>query len=67
MQDIAKKSLSHLYNVKIDDYKKSGVSTLEDDALYIQCAINNTVDRVHQSMEAFVHNCEMIHSRGGRL
>ena len=38
---------------------------LEGDERYKQIAINNTVERVHQSMEAFVHNSEMIHSRGG--
>ena len=26
---------------------------------------NNTVNRVHQSMEAFIHNMNTIHSRGG--
>ena len=31
----------------------------------IQHAINMTVSRVHQSMEAFVHNMNSIHSRGG--
>lgn len=30
-----------------------------------QEAINRTVDRVHQAMEAFVHNMNNIHSRGG--
>jgi len=30
-----------------------------------QYAINNTVDRVHQAMEAFIHNMNTIHSRGG--
>ena len=31
----------------------------------IQTAINNTVRRVHQAMESFIHNCNTIHSRGG--
>ena len=31
----------------------------------IQMAINNTVKRVHQAMEAFIHNMNTIHSRGG--
>jgi len=31
----------------------------------IQMAINQTVDRVHQAMESFVHNMNNIHSRGG--
>ena len=67
LQDITKNSLSHLYDVEIDDYLKKDTSMLEGDELYKQYAINNTVERVHQSMEAFVHNAEMIHSRGGRL
>ena len=65
LQDITKHSLSHLYDVEIDDYLKKDTSMLEGDELYKQYAINNTVERVHQSMEAFVHNAEMIHSRGG--
>ena len=31
----------------------------------IQIAINHTVNRVHQAMESFIHNCNTIHSRGG--
>ena len=31
----------------------------------LQHAINKTVVRVHQSMEAFIHNMNTIHSRGG--
>jgi ribonucleoside-triphosphate reductase len=65
LQDITKHSLCHLYEVEIDDYLKKDTSMLEGDELYKQYAINNTVERVHQSMEAFVHNAEMIHSRGG--
>ena len=65
LQDITKHSLSHLYDVEIDDYLKKDTSMLNGDELYKQYAINNTVERVHQSMEAFIHNAEMIHSRGG--
>ena len=57
----------HLYDVDIEDYLKQPTSMLEGDELYKQVAINNTVDRVHQSMEAFVHNMNMIHSRGGKV
>ena len=67
LQDITKQSLCHLYDTEIDDYIKKDVSTLNGDELYRQYAINATVERVHQSMEAFVHNAEMIHSRGGRI
>lgn len=31
----------------------------------VQIAMNNTVGRVHQAMESFVHNANTIHSRGG--
>ena len=31
----------------------------------IQQAMNNTVKRVHQAMESFIHNMNSIHSRGG--
>ncbi|MBR5297107.1 MAG: anaerobic ribonucleoside-triphosphate reductase, partial [Parabacteroides sp.] len=31
----------------------------------IQTAMNNTVKRVHQAMESFIHNSNNIHSRGG--
>lgn len=65
LQDITKHSLSHLYDVEIDDYIKRSAVMLNGDDLYVQYAINATVERVHQSMEAFIHNAEMIHSRGG--
>ena len=67
LQDITKSSLTHLYDVDIEDYLKQPTSTLDGDDLYKQVAINNTVDRVHQAMEAFVHNMNMIHSRGGKV
>ena len=38
---------------------------LTGDARVKQHAINRTVSRVHQSMEAFIHNMNTIHSRGG--
>lgn len=55
----------HLYEVEIDDYIPSSVKHLEGDKRIIQHAINRTVSRVHQSMEAFIHNMNTIHSRGG--
>ena len=38
---------------------------MSGDERYRQHAINQTVARVHQSMEAFIHNMNTIHSRGG--
>ena len=55
----------HLYEVEIDDYIPYSVKHLEGDKRIIQHAINRTVSRVHQSMEAFIHNMNTIHSRGG--
>ena len=57
--------LSHLYEVGIEDYSIRPLDSLKGDERYIQHAINRTVNRVHQSMEAFIHNMNTIHSRGG--
>jgi ribonucleoside-triphosphate reductase len=65
LQDITCCSLCHLHNVEIKDYLKADTCSLEGDDKLVQIAINSTVDRVHQAMEAFVHNMNMIHSRGG--
>ena len=56
---------SRLHNVAIDDYLKRDLIGIQGDDRVIQHAINMTVSRVHQSMEAFVHNMNSIHSRGG--
>ena len=63
--DINGEDYSRLYNVKIDDYLKRELIGMQGDERVIQHAINMTVSRVHQSMEAFVHNMNSIHSRGG--
>ena len=57
--------LSHLYNAEIKDFLSRSLEGLKGDEKYIQHAINRTVGRVHQSMEAFIHNMNTIHSRGG--
>ena len=59
------KDYTHLLNVKIDDYLKRDLTGLKDEERAVQPAINQTVSRVHQAMEAFVHNMNTIHSRGG--
>ncbi len=56
---------TRLYDVKIDDYLKRDLVGIQGDDRVIQHAINMTVARVHQSMEACVHNMNSIHSRGG--
>ena len=57
--------LSKIYDYKIEDYIKGETTNLKGEEKYLQLAINNTVDRVHQAMEAFIHNMNTIHSRGG--
>lgn len=56
--------LGRLYNVSIAEYEMRHDSC-EDDAKLIQVAINQTVERVHQAMEAFIHNMNTVHSRAG--
>ena len=65
LEEIVLEDLSKLYDAKIEDYVKKETKDLKGDKRYLQIAINNTVDRVHQSMEAFIHNMNTIHSRGG--
>ncbi|MBR4995366.1 MAG: anaerobic ribonucleoside triphosphate reductase [Alistipes sp.] len=57
--------LKHLYDVEIDDYVNRDLDFLQGDERFKQHAINRTINRVHQSMEAFIHNMNTIHSRGG--
>lgn len=59
------KDYSALYDAEIDDYLDTPLEGLEGDARIRQHAINKTVERVHQAMEAFIHNMNTIHSRGG--
>ena len=56
---------SELYDVEIDDYVKRPLDGLSGLERVKQHAINKTVGRVHQAMEAFIHNMNTIHSRGG--
>ena len=63
--DTVGKDLSKYYDYELPDYLKKDLSELKGEERYIQAAINNTVGRVHQSMEAFIHNMNTIHSRGG--
>ncbi len=56
---------THLYHTAIEDYIEKPLDALTGEARLVQHAINRTVSRVHQSMEAFIHNMNTIHSRGG--
>ena len=65
LEKLTGKDLKHLYNIEIDDYLQKDLEGMEGDARLEQHAINKTVNRVHQAMEAFIHNMNTIHSRGG--
>jgi len=65
LERLNEKDYSHLYNVEIEDYEKRPLKGLDGDARIIQHAVNETTSRVHQAMEAFIHNMNTIHSRGG--
>ena len=65
LEKLTGKDLKHLYNIEIDDYLEKDLEGLEGDARLEQHAINKTVNRVQQAMEAFIHNMNTIHSRGG--
>ncbi|MDE5902853.1 MAG: anaerobic ribonucleoside-triphosphate reductase, partial [Muribaculaceae bacterium] len=65
LEALTGRDLSHLYEAEIDDYLRRDLDGLDDEARLKQHAINRTVGRVHQAMEAFIHNMNTIHSRGG--
>ena len=65
IENLTSISLKHLYDVEIDDYVYRDLDFLQGDERFKQHAINRTINRVHQSMEAFIHNMNTIHSRGG--
>ena len=65
IEELVGKGLSHLYNAEIKDYIIRDLGNLEGDERYLQQAVNRTASRVHQAMEALIHNMNTIHSRGG--
>ena len=65
LEELTGENYAHIYNKEINDYLKKPLAGLEDEARMVQHAINKTVARVHQAMEAFIHNMNTIHSRGG--
>ena len=56
---------SDMYELELDDYLMKPLDGLDGNERVLQHAINRTVARVHQAMEAFIHNMNTIHSRGG--
>lgn len=65
LSQFEERDLTYLNDTVIDDYIPTSLEGLTGDARLVQHAINRTVKRVHQSMEAFIHNMNTIHSRGG--
>lgn len=65
LEQLSGRDLSRFYDAELDDYEKKDLDGLDGDDRLFQHAVNRTVSRVHQSMEAFIHNMNTIHSRGG--
>ena len=65
IENLTGMNLKHLYDAPVEDYIVKDLLFMQGDERMKQHAINRTVNRVHQSMEAFIHNMNTIHSRGG--
>ena len=65
MEDLYGEDFKDMYDEPLMDYLKKPLDGLEGRERARQHAINKTVGRVHQAMEAFIHNMNTIHSRGG--
>ena len=65
LESLEGRSLEHLYDIKLNDFLTQPLEGLKGDDRVVQHAINRTVARTHQAMEAFIHNMNTIHSRGG--
>ena len=63
--EVLNDDVTKLLDYPVKDYVKQDLKGIKGKDRIIQVAINRTVDRVHQSMEAFIHNMNTIHSRGG--
>lgn len=65
LEKISGNDLRHLYEIELDDFIHRPIDNLKGEERLLQHSINRTVARVHQAMEAFIHNMNTIHSRGG--
>lgn len=65
METVNQVDLSDAYDAPYNDFLAKPLTNLAGKQRMVQHAMNETVRRVHQSMEAFVHNLNTIHSRGG--
>lgn len=64
-EEIMNIDLKAFYDAPLKDYIKRPLDGLDNELRALQHAMNQTVSRVHQAMEAFIHNMNTIHSRGG--
>ena len=65
LEELYGQDFSALYDEPLMDYLRQPLDGLQGIDRIRQHAINKTVGRVHQAMEAFIHNMNTIHSRGG--
>ena len=65
LEELNGEDYSHLYDKELEDYLERPLTGLQGEDRVLQHAMNKTVARVHQAMEAFIHNMNTIHSRGG--
>ena len=65
METVSGECLKEYYDGDVTDFIKKPLDDLSGKERLLQHAMNQTVDRVHQAMEAFIHNMNTIHSRGG--
>ena len=65
LEELNGEDYKELYDEPLMDYLKAPLDGLQGKDRARQHAINKTVGRVHQAMEAFIHNMNTIHSRGG--
>ncbi|MEE3444662.1 MAG: anaerobic ribonucleoside triphosphate reductase [Prevotella sp.] len=65
LEELNGEDYKDLFDEPLMDYIKKPLDGLKGRERAQQHAINKTVSRVHQAMEAFIHNMNTIHSRGG--
>ena len=69
IEEYTGKDYSDLYDHPVKEFSETSYLGVQENtpARVLVTAINNTVKRVHQAMESFIHNCNTIHSRGGEM
>ena len=65
IENLSGEDYSKFYNIELKDFISKELTNIKGEERVLQHAVNRTVARVHQAMEAFIHNMNTIHSRGG--